>query len=549
MVARPIALWAISAALLAGEPIHIRVLATTDLHGNIFPYDYYAQKPAPRGLAKIATLIARERNANTLLIDCGDTIQGSPLETVHQTDLTKPDPMMLVMNSLHYDAMVVGNHEFNYGLANLNAAHRIAKFPWLAANVEGPSGFLPMILKSIQGVSVAVIGVTTPAIPNWEREENYKGLRFADAVHAVKDLAADLRRTGRAQVIVVAAHSGLDRNPTTGSLIAEDLPRENIAYQIAAEAPVDAVIFGHTHSELASYRVGDVQMLQPRNWGMSLGELDLEVERVGATWKVGSKSSRVIPVLDSTPASEAILALAKPYHEAAEAFLNRPVAEVAAPLSAEYSRVEDTPLIDAIQTVELAEAHAQVSFASAFNLSVKVPAGKATVRQLAALYPYENTLYRIQGNGKTVREALENAARYYRGCSATCNQGPLINTEVIGYNYDVAQGVQYEIDLRRPEGSRIVNLRMGGQPLDDEKPVEIAVNSYRAGGSAGYSMFRGLKVLWRSSEDIREMMIRFYTARGNLPVSADGNWRVLPEEAHQELRREAQRETSQSSLR
>jgi 2',3'-cyclic-nucleotide 2'-phosphodiesterase/3'-nucleotidase len=181
--------------------------------------------------------------------------------------------------------------------------------------------------------------------------------------------------------------------------------------------------------------------------------------------------------------------------------------------------------------------------------TINVKEGRVTVRQLAALYPYDNTLYRIAGTGKMVREALENAARYFRGCTGACDQGPLINPNVIGYNFDMAQGVSYEIDLRRPEGSRIVNLTFHGEPMDDGKPVDIAVNSYRAGGSGGYTMFRGAKVLWRSSEDIREMMIRFFTEQGALPATADGNWRVIPEQAHEELRREAIQEAEHPSLR
>lgn len=540
-------------ALAFAQTVHLRVLATTDLHGNLFPYDYYTAKPAPRGLAKIATLIAQERNANTLLVDCGDTIQGSPLETVHQAEVrggsTSADPMMLAMNALHYDAMTVGNHEFNYGLRNLNAARKTAQFPWLAANVEGDSGFTPFIIKTIGGVRIAIVGVTTPAIPAWEKAENYAGLHFTDPVDAVKKIAEEIRQKHTADVIIVTAHSGLDRDSKTGAPSAQDLPNENLAYEIAQNTPVDAVIFGHTHSELGAYQVGRVQMLQPRNWGMSLGELDISLDRTPGGWKLVSQTSRVIPVTNQTPADEAILAIGKPYHEAAEKYLERPVANAKVALNAAFARVEDTPLIDAIQMVELSEAKAQVSFASAFDLTVTVPAGRVTVRQLAALYPYDNTLYRIEGTGKMIREALENAARYFRTCAADCKQPPLINSSVIGYNFDMASGVSYEIDLHRPEGSRIVNLRFQGQPLDDGKPVQIAVNSYRAGGSAGYTMFHGAKVVWRSTEDIREMMIQFFTAKGLLPTAAAGNWRVTPEEAHQELRREAEQEAAHPTLR
>src|SRR5262245_12572898 len=183
-----------AAAAARSQVVQIRVLATTDLHGNIYPYDYYTAKPAARGLAKIATLVARERTANTILVDCGDTIQGSALEFVHQTSIRdgrrEGDPMMLAMNRMGYDAMAVGTHEVNYGLKNLEAASRDAKFTWLAANVEN-SRFAGHIIKEMAGVKVAIIGVTTPAIPAWEKAENYSGLSYRDAPAAVKrELAA-----------------------------------------------------------------------------------------------------------------------------------------------------------------------------------------------------------------------------------------------------------------------------------------------------------------------------------------------------------------------
>jgi 2',3'-cyclic-nucleotide 2'-phosphodiesterase/3'-nucleotidase len=311
---------------------------------------------------------------------------------------------------------------------------------------------------------------------------------------------------------------------------------------------VDAIIFGHTHSELAEFRVGSVLLMQPRNWGMSLGEMDIRLEKSGNGWKTASKSSRVIPVKAAVAADPELLAIGKPYHDAAEKYLEKPVAQTAAAMSAGNARVEDNALIDAIQEVQLSAAKADVSFASAFNLGVRVPKGQLTVRQLAGLYLYDNTLYALEATGKTVREALENSARFYKTCSGACDQGPLINREVIGFNYDMAQGVTYEIDLRKPEGQRIVNLRWKGQPLRDEQPLRIAVNNYRAGGSAGYGMFRSAKVVWRSSDEVREMMIRYFSEKGSIPTEPDHNWRVVPEAAREELLREARQESTRIPL-
>lgn len=560
-------LQALLAILVAGlglraEEVHISVLATTDLHGNLLPYDYYTAQPAERGLAKIATLIQEQRseNPNNLLIDCGDTIQGTPLESVYQTYIEtghlplnlafsgrplEPDPMMLAMNDIGYDAMVVGNHEFNFGLKNVAKARETADFPWISANIRADAGneskaFAPYFLKTIAGVRIAVIGITTPLIPEWESEEHYHGYHFENGVEAARRAVDEVRSREHPDVVIIAAHAGLDRSPKAlGSATGNS--REDMIYQIATEVKgIDGIVFGHTHQQLPSLKLGDVLLMQPKNWGMSLGRMDFILEREGtSSWKILSKSSRLIPVTSATPADAKVMKIARPYHELAEKYLNMHVAEAPVTLDARLARIEDTPAVDAIQQVELYYSKSDVSFASSFNSRVVIPKGPVSVRQIAALYVYENELYAIEGTGKMVREALENAARYFQTCSGDCSSQPLINHRVIGYNYDMAAGVEYEIDLTRPPGDRIRNLRWHGRPLEDTQPLRIAVNNYRSGGSAGYTTFRGAKVVWRSGEEIRELMIRYYIEHKELPAKANGNWRIIPEAAQKELEKEA----------
>ena len=554
----------------SAREITIRVLATTDLHGNIYPYDYYAGKEAPRGLAKIATLIAAERAAfpNTLLVDCGDTTQGTPLEGVFQYSLlhgrlplnlppalppNAANPMMLAMNALGYDVMTVGNHEWNFGLKNLNAARAAANFPWISASisVEPKSSvkpFAPWFVKTVAGVKVAVIGITTPREPVWEKPGNYAGYRFIEGKEAAAKAVADVKQQEHPDVILIAAHAGLEKEVRKGVILStpnpvEDLPGENMVYQIATEVPgIDAIIFGHTHSELTGARVGDVLLLQPRNWGMSLGEIDLRMDDgPDGHWHVTSKDSRVIPVTAATPVDEAILRIGKPYHEDAERFLNAPVAESPVAMTGATGRVADSPLIAMIHEAQLFYAKADVSFASIFNTGLRIAKGPITVRQIAGLYLYDNTLYAIEGNGKMVRDALENAARYFLSCTGDCATGPLINKSVIGYNYDMAGGVEYEIDLRQPVGQRIRNLRYHGQPLADDQKLRIAVNNYRYGGSGGYTMFKSSPVVWRSTDEIRDLIIEYYTEHKALPSRPMGSWKVVPESAARELLREASR--------
>jgi 2',3'-cyclic-nucleotide 2'-phosphodiesterase / 3'-nucleotidase len=538
-------------SLLFSQQVNISVLASTDMHGNIYPVDYVTGRPAERGLAKLATVIraAQAANPNNVLIDCGDTIQGTPLEYAYQTvvktgkgpmGLTPPsglrqDPMMRAMNLLKYDGMTVGNHEFNFGLKTLNEARSDAAFPWLSANTEvsgpGQKPFAPYIVKTVAGVKVAVIGITTPAIPGWEKPENIAGYRFESPVEALKKVIAGLRRNEKPDVIVVAAHTGLGRNLDTG---ADDSPDENVVYALATAAPdVDAIVFGHTHNQLEGRRVGNVLLVQPKNWAISLAQIDFAMERSPeGGWRVVEKKSSLIPVTQQTPPAQDVLEMAKPYHELAEQYLDTPVADSARELTAAFGRYEDTAVVDAIQAVQLHYAKADVSFAALFNPAVRLPRGKVTVRQIAALYPYENELFAIEGDGRMVKDALENAARFFLSCVAErCSKPPLVNKDIAGYNFDIAQGVTYEIDLTRPEGDRIRDLQWRGKPLLPDQPLRIAINNYRAGGSAGYSMFPKAKIIWQSQQEIRDLIVQFYTDRKQIPVEPDHNWRIVPEAA------------------
>ena len=557
------ALFLIFAACLSARQVTVTILATTDMHGNIFPYDYLVGKPAPRGLAKVATLIRAERTTapSALLVDCGDTIQGSPLESVYQSYVSEgklpldlkfdgrqftADPMMLAMNHLKYDAMAVGNHEFNYGLKNLNKARSDARFPWLSANTKtdpksGQSPFPASIVKTVDGVKVGIIGITTPAVPAWEKAENYAGYSFVAGPAALKSAVADLQARHKPDIIVVIAHSGIDRiakAETPGT------PRENMADELAKVPGVHAVIFGHTHNQVSEMHIGGALLTQPKNWAMSLARVDLEMEsKPEGGYTLLAKKSRVIPVTNATEADPEITRLAMPYHEITERYLNSVVAEAKSGIDASESRIKDTAMIDAVHAVQLHYAKADVSFASSFNPRAAIPRGPVTIRQIAALYLYDNELYAVEGTGKMVKDALENAAKFYNTCvDSSCSKSPLINSSIIGYNFDMAAGVTYEIDITRPAGDRVRNLKYHGNALQPDQNLRIALNNYRAGGSNGYSMFKGAKLLWRSYDDIRELIIRYYSEH-ELPTTPDGNWRVVPESAHNTLMHEVRRDT------
>ena len=530
-----------AAVCLPAATVDISILSTTDLHGNIFPYDYYTAKAAPRGLAKIATLIAeaRKQNPNSLLVDCGDTIQGATLETVHQMAVragktSKPDPMMTAMNYLQYDAMAMGNHEMNYGLKNLMAARNQAKFPWLSANTRLEPGakvqpFDAYVVRTVAGVKVGIIGITTSAIPTWEKPENYAGYHWISGVTATREAVAAMKAKENPDVVVVIAHAGLDRDMTTGQVKTGDAAGENMVHQIATDVPgVDVIFFGHTHQQLAGARVNGVLLAQARNWGGSLAVADLKLVGEPGNWKLADKQSHLVPVTAATVPDPIVLEIGNAYHQAAEQYLNAPVAESKIDMRGSQARDADSTLIDMIHQVQLHYAKADVSFASLFNMGVHIRKGPVTVRELAALYVYDNELYAIEGDGQMVKDALENAARFYLQCPAAgCPLEVQTNAKVNGFNYDMAQGVSYQIDVRRPEGDRIRNLTYKGKPLKMDQKLRIALNNYRAGGSGGYSMFAKAPIVWRSGMEIREMMIDYFREKKSLPTAPDNNWKLI----------------------
>ena len=380
-----------AAPAAAPERVTVTVLATTDTHGFIYPYDYFTKQPAARGLAAAATLIqqVRRETPHTLLVDCGDTIQGSPLTSLYQAELREgrargPEPMTLAMNQMGYDAMAVGNHEFNFGLKSFSAARAGARFPWLSANTETDGSLPPFaryLLKTVAGVKVAIIGLTTAAIPQWEKPENIRGLSWLAPEEGVRRALRALAAQ-KPDVILVAVHGGLGRDPDTGEVRANELPGENPAWTIAEQFPeLAAVIYGHSHAREPGRRVGNVLVVQPRNWAMEVARVDLALEREAAgAWRLAGATSRLLPVtLDTKPDPE-ILELARPYHEAAERSLDLPVAESAVELSGARGRFEDSALVDAIHEVQLHYAGADVSFTALFQTRVAFSSASRTMR-------------------------------------------------------------------------------------------------------------------------------------------------------------------------
>ncbi|MFL6211038.1 MAG: bifunctional metallophosphatase/5'-nucleotidase [Pyrinomonadaceae bacterium] len=515
----------------------VTLISTTDLHGNIYPLDYYTNKPDARGLAKAATLInqIRKENPAALLVDSGDTIQGTPLEYFHnKRNNAPPDPMMLAMNALRYDAMAVGNHEYNFGLAVLNKARREAQFPWLSANTyrtgTNETAYQPYLVKEVGSVRVGVLGLTTPGIPNWENKENYVGLEFRAPISEAKKWVAVLRNKEKVDLVVVAMHMGLEADLRTGETSPGQVPDENEAIAIAKAVPgIDVILMGHTHREVPAVVINGVLLTQANRWASHVARVDVYLDKSAPNgrWRVVGRQARTLPVDAAAPAAE-IMKLAESYDHETQDWLNHVIGESAAELSAQDARLRDNALLDLIQRVQLEVGHADVSMAASFNPAAHVARGPVTVRDIAALYEYENTLVVIEVTGQQLKDALEHSAQYFKAYMPGKAAADLVDEKIPGYNFDIAEGVDYDLDLTKPFGQRIQNLRFRGQPLSMTQKLKLATNNYRVNGGGGYTMYRGAPELFRSSEEIRELIIAWVEQHKRIPAEPTNNWRLLP---------------------
>lgn len=517
------------------ERTHVTVLSTTDVHGHVHPIDYFTGEPANQGLAKVATLIQRSRliDPELILLDGGDTIQGSPY-AYHMAvvEPTSPHPIMTAMNALRYDAMVPGNHEFNFGLEPLNSARRSARFPWIAANVclegtEDPAN-APYIIKQVRGVRVGILGLTTPTIPAWENPEHYAGLSFTDPVKAAHRWVSELRRRSRVDVVIINMHMGLEEDIISGAPIPGQLEGENAAVRIAREVPgVDLILMGHTHRDVPSIDINGVMLTQAGYAGQFLSRTIIMLERAEPTmpWKVIGKTATTHPVTDEVPADSRILEITSDSYDAAEAWLDEPVGELPGALSAARSRLEDTALMDLIHQVQLEAGEADVSLAASFNSATRLDAGDVTIRDIASLYIYENTLVTLEMTGAELKEALEYSARYFgparRGYPAEAS----IDPSIPGYMFDMAEGIEYVIDLSYPQGERIRDIDFQGRPLRDNQTVRVVINNYRHNGGGGYTMFADAPVVKRSNMSVRDLIVE-WVRENEIPMRPNNNWRI-----------------------
>ncbi|MGW3455673.1 bifunctional metallophosphatase/5'-nucleotidase [Streptomyces albidoflavus] len=548
------------------------VLGTTDLHGNVLNWDYFTDAEFDDadhndvGLAKISTMVKEIReergHRNTLLIDAGDTIQGTQLSYYYAkvdpiTERRGPvHPMARAMNAIGYDAAALGNHEFNYGIEVLRKFEEQCRFPLLGANALDAKSlrpaFAPYVIKRMRtpfgrDVRVAVLGLTNPGVAIWDKVNVQGRMVFPGLVEQAAKWVPKLRSMG-ADVVLVSAHSGTSGTSSWG----DQLPYvENAAAQVAEEVPgIDAILVGHAHKEIPEYVVENkesgrpVVLSEPLKWGQRLTLFDIEVVWERGRWVVERVASEV---RNSNTAEEdpRIVRLLAAEHKKVVAYVNQVIGTSVTEMSAAEGPVKDVPIIDLINHVQTETVRAGlaggayaelplISQASCFSRTARMPAGEVTIKDAAGLYPFENTLEARVLTGAQLKEYLEFSARYYVRTvpGAPVDPAALTNADGIpDYNYDALSGVTYEVDVAQPAGSRIVGLAFEGEPVAADARFVLAVNNYRASGGGAFPHVASAEQVWADPEEIRNTIIEWVREKGTVDPAefASVGWRLTRE--------------------
>ncbi|WP_151081475.1 bifunctional metallophosphatase/5'-nucleotidase [Nocardioides cynanchi] len=558
-----------------GHSTRLTILGTTDLHGNVFDWDYYKNTVYDDaahndiGIAKVQTLIKAQRarlaGQPLLMLDAGDTIQGTPLAyyyaKVEPITSGGTHPMATAMNLVGYDAAALGNHEFNYGIPLLRTYASQLNFPLLGANAVDPVTklpvFTPYLVKTVRmpegpDLKVGILGLTNPGIAIWDRDNVAGRIEFPGLVEQATVFVPKLKKLG-CDVVVVAAHSGA----VTSSSYGDALPYpENASSLVAAKVPdIDAILVGHAHVDIPQKLVTNEQtgrpvlLCEPDFWGMRLAVMELDLVRHGNRWSVASASSQTLNSNEALEDPE-VAASVRTQHDKVVAYVNTVIGTSTQAMSAARAPVEDVPIIDFVNYVQAAavkqgltgsDASLPVlSIAAPFNRSASFPAGEVSRRDVAGLYIYDNFLFAVKVTGQQVKDYLEYSMRYFRQVpgpgSYSMDQvtnAPSQGVPIPDYNFDTIAGLDarlsYDVDLAQPVGSRIIGLAYGGNPVTPAQEFALAVNNYRQSGGGGFPAVSTAPVLYSNSTDIRQLLIDWVGAHHTIDPTqfASVDWRLV----------------------
>ncbi|UOQ50112.1 bifunctional metallophosphatase/5'-nucleotidase [Gracilibacillus caseinilyticus] len=509
------------------------ICVTSDVHGYIMPNNYRNQQEEAMGLAKTASIIKEIRkNNHTILIDNGDFIQGSPFTYYFAKKVSdRPSPMMKAANLLGYDAAIIGNHEFNYGMPYLHHTIEASNFPWLSANIirnaTGKPVFgQPYIIKEIANVRVAILGTTTHYIPNWEDPKTIDGLSFEDACQSIKKWVAHIKETEAPDVMVVCYHGGFECDLSTGEPT-EACTGENQGYQICEMVKgIDILITGHQHRYLADV-VNGVTVIQPGSNGQALGEIVVTYDEE----KIDSISTAIHYVGEQTTIDTQTREVIAEEEREVQQFLDQTIATVEGDMEIQdpmVVRKQGHPFINYINALQMRVSNAPISCTALFHDQSPGFPKQITMRDIVANYIYPNTLKVLRVTGQDIKAALEKSATYFTLENEKIAVNPdFLNPKPQPYNYDMWQGIDYQIKVSKPIGDRVVKLTYQGEPLALDQYYHVVMNNYRASGGGDYQMFQQKEVVKDIPVDMTELITDDLVKQGMIRPDPTKHFEIL----------------------
>ncbi|WP_284141743.1 bifunctional UDP-sugar hydrolase/5'-nucleotidase [Virgibacillus sp. LDC-1] len=516
----------------------LHILYTSDIHGNAMPIIYGTNEEADLGLVKYAT-VAKHKKAhyeNVLLLDNGDLIQGTPLMTHYvKAQADKENPMIGIMNQIGIDAAVIGNHEFNFGRQILEDAVQQSSFPWLAANILDQKTGQPYfgtpykIKRFPNDLTVAIIGVTTHYIPNWEKPVHIAGIQFADAKATLQKWVDHIHLVEKPDLVIASYHGGIERDLISGEPT-EQLTGENQGYAMAAEIQgIDVLLTGHQHRVFTGM-INDCLVIQPGNNGKMYGEITITFDQSEKGWKILKKEAEVVS-LKGVESDRESLHYMEQIEVSTQQWLDQPIGQIDGNMEIDdpfQARVAKHPFIEFIQHVQMDAAGVDISVTSLLNNDAKGFPSVVTMRDIVSNYIYPNTFAVLELTGEDICAALEKSASYF----ILDQQGNIgVNPSYESpkpqhYNYDMWEGIEYTINVAKPIGKRIEQVTYHGEPLNKEKTYQVVLNNYRASGGGDFDMFKEKPIIKEIQQDAVELIQAYFEKHPIVPATITPNFKV-----------------------
>ena len=539
------------------KEVSLRIIQTSDVHGCFFPYDFIDRKPKSGSMARVITYVDSLRQTygkNLLLFDNGDILQGQP--TCYYCNFVKPEKQNVaakVINYMKFDAQTIGNHDIETGHAVYDKWIREVNCPMLGANIidtkTGKPYVEPYAMFERDGVKIAVIGLLTPAIPNWLQESLWEGMRFEEMVSCARKWVDYLKEREKPDVIIGVFHSGKDGGITT------DTYEEDASLHVAREVPgFDLILFGHDHTRyegtIKNKEGKDVVCLDPSS--NALFVCDAQIDLTLKKGKVVGKrvSGKVVDIRDKKT-DDRYMAHFKADIDSVNAFVNRKIGMFTNTIYTRDSYFGNSAFCDFIHNLQLQITGADISLNAPLTFDTKIAAGDIHVSDMFNLYKYENWIYVMNLTGEEIRKHLEMSYDLWVNTMTSPDDHIMLISEQswddkqrcgfknLAFNFDSAAGIDYEVDVTKPNGQKVRILRMSnGEPFDEKKTYKVALNSYRGNGG-GELLTKGAgidrdelpkRIIFESELDQRHYLMKEIEKAGVMNPQPNHNWRFVPEE-------------------